>query len=59
MFEESLTDKGPPDVTDPARNANGQKEGPECIIVVKSCLRIVGSDNIVRDLEDWSFGFSG
>ncbi len=59
MFEESLTDKGPPDVTDPARNANGQKEGPECVIVVKSCLCIVRSDKIVGDLEYWSFGFSG
>ncbi len=41
MFEEGLTHKGPPDVADPARNTNGQKEGPECIIVMKSGLSIV------------------
>jgi hypothetical protein len=41
MFEEGLTDKGPPDVADPARNADRQKEGPKGVIVMKRSLSVV------------------
>jgi len=37
MFEEGLTHKRPPNVADPARNTDGQKEGSKSIIVSKYC----------------------
>jgi hypothetical protein len=59
MFEESLTNKRPPNVADPARNTDRQKEGPKGVVVMKSCLCIVRSDYVVGDFENRSFGFSG